>query len=277
MVRGHGEALPQLAGGGRLTDAGVFAAELLRAESPEAGRPVCPNAWFATQGGESAFSCIPQARPASWTPRRPQFRGVCLSPRWPPAWVSNTLDDLSGDWPGTWHDGTTGGFDDPLPTAEALLADAPSDVLPGQGSSITGGGAGLLLRRRPRRVRPQRRPVSDAPAGDSSLPAAIRADHLCRRPLICRFRRVRLKCFPRHGADARRAFPPMRRNDIRNVAIIAHVDHGKTSLVDCMLRQSGRFRAVPAGRRADPRLQRAGAASAASRSWPRTSPFPTRA
>ncbi len=34
----------------------------------------------------------------------------------------------------------------------------------------------------------------------------------------------------------------MRRNDIRNVAIIAHVDHGKTTLVDCMLRQSGRFR-----------------------------------
>ncbi len=34
----------------------------------------------------------------------------------------------------------------------------------------------------------------------------------------------------------------MRRNDIRNIAIIAHVDHGKTSLVDCMLRQSGRFR-----------------------------------
>jgi GTP-binding protein len=34
----------------------------------------------------------------------------------------------------------------------------------------------------------------------------------------------------------------MRRNDIRNVAIIAHVDHGKTSLVDCMLRQSGRYR-----------------------------------
>ena len=32
------------------------------------------------------------------------------------------------------------------------------------------------------------------------------------------------------------------RNDIRNVAIIAHVDHGKTRLVDCMLRQSGRFR-----------------------------------
>ena len=34
----------------------------------------------------------------------------------------------------------------------------------------------------------------------------------------------------------------MRREDIRNVAIIAHVDHGKTTLVDCMLRQSGVFR-----------------------------------
>jgi GTP-binding protein len=34
----------------------------------------------------------------------------------------------------------------------------------------------------------------------------------------------------------------VRRNDIRNLVIIAHVDHGKTTLVDCLLRQCGQFR-----------------------------------
>ncbi len=34
----------------------------------------------------------------------------------------------------------------------------------------------------------------------------------------------------------------MQRNDLRNIAIIAHVDHGKTTLVDAMLKQSGVFR-----------------------------------
>ncbi len=34
----------------------------------------------------------------------------------------------------------------------------------------------------------------------------------------------------------------MTRNDLRNIAIVAHVDHGKTTLVDEMLKQSGTFR-----------------------------------
>ena len=32
------------------------------------------------------------------------------------------------------------------------------------------------------------------------------------------------------------------REDIRNIAIIAHVDHGKTTIVDELLKQSGVFR-----------------------------------
>ena len=49
------------------------------------------------------------------------------------------------------------------------------------------------------------------------------------------------------------------REDIRNIAIIAHVDHGKTTLVDAMLNQSGTFRDNEQHRRARDGLDGSGA------------------
>ncbi|SDJ32666.1 GTP-binding protein [Actinokineospora alba] len=48
---------------------------------------------------------------------------------------------------------------------------------------------------------------------------------------------------PTATASAELASADLRRNDLRNIAIVAHVDHGKTTLVDAMLRQSGAFEA----------------------------------
>src|SRR3954469_16682739 len=90
------------------------------------------------------------------------------------------------------------------------------------------------------------RPSASASA-DSGLAARITAATVTRRCY------QRLPCDnPRPMDLATRSTLPddlapregiARRDDVRNVAIVAHVDHGKTTLVDALLRQTGTFRA----------------------------------
>ena len=64
----------------------------------------------------------------------------------------------------------------------------------------------------------------------------------CVTPRWCDFRRVPSAAGHCYSGGLSRDLMETR-EDIRNIAIIAHVDHGKTTLVDAMLHQSGIFRA----------------------------------
>ena len=62
---------------------------------------------------------------------------------------------------------------------------------------------------------------------------SLRGDPIKLRHLLC--------AFP--SLVHTRAMNETRRTDLRNIAIIAHVDHGKTTLVDGLFQQAGVFRA----------------------------------
>src|SRR4051812_46813001 len=68
--------------------------------------------------------------------------------------------------------------------------------------------------------------------------------HFRARDPIARHHPPAVSCLPMStiSASPTTGSTKMRRTDVRNIAIIAHVDHGKTTLVDCLLRQSGEYR-----------------------------------
>ncbi|MEN6450707.1 MAG: hypothetical protein ABFC96_09465 [Thermoguttaceae bacterium] len=129
--------LPRLAAHGQLTEAGMLAAVQLREQfGPNAGAGLCADCWLASQGGEPNASFFRPSRGVAFPgPARLTPADVTASPR--P--LSRPTDDLVGDWAGTWRDGTQRGIGHEPPIAEALLADAPSAMLPDQSVEYHGG------------------------------------------------------------------------------------------------------------------------------------------
>ena len=119
-----------------------------------------------------------------------------------------------------------------------------------------------LWTRRYGRVRPASRRFGRAvavPCANCLLAVAPRASGLSASPVppvtltsdLCPRAFGSSAASPPHLRPEGPCMPTQSRSDLRNVAIVAHVDHGKTTLVDAMLRQAGAFTAHQAESVAD--------------------------